>query len=191
MSHFIGLVFCKDLDKLTDLIAPYDENHIVDPPILKYTNEQAIRHLIDEFHKGNLNLNDTETVKSIINDRKACLKFFEEYYGYIRDFDGFYSSTNEQGKYDWYTIEDSRWGNYLPLKEGTAQIAQAKDIDWKVLKVPHCFVTTNGVWHEKSELWWWCMTKNEKDDNSWAKEFYNYVKTVDKDTLVVAIDFHI
>jgi hypothetical protein len=58
-------------------------------------------------------------------------------------------------------------------------------------RVPFCFVTELGDWHESASMGWWAITTNEKDENDWINEFKDYLDTVSEDTFITVIDFHI
>ena len=77
----------------------------------------------------------------------------------------------------------------------TAALEEITDEDWDAMfekdRVPFCFVTELGDWHESASMGWWAITTNEKDENDWINEFKDYLDTVSEDTFVTVIDFHI
>lgn len=43
-------------------------------------------------------------------------------------------------------------------------------------RIPFCFVTEDGDWHESASMGWWAMTTNDED--VWNKEFKEYLDSV-------------
>lgn len=104
---------------------------------------------------------------------------------------------NLNSRWDWYS-EGGEWGAWLILKEKlenrtplTATTASKEDIDWDAMadqdRIPHCFVTKDGEWHEAVTEWGY----NPNKKKLWKKEFLDYLKTVDNSTKITVIDFHI
>ncbi len=97
---------------------------------------------------------------------------------------------NPNAKWDWYEL-GGRWENYLPLKNGEhANEAVWDEIDIVKLRTPFA-ILKHGEWHEKGEMGWWGMTKNEKADNDWDKEVNNLIADIAPDTPVYIYDCHI
>lgn len=108
---------------------------------------------------------------------------------------------NEPDKWDWY-CEGGRWGAWLLLKEKgedgeplNAIFATKEEVDWDAMlekdRIPFCFVTEDGDWHESASMGWWAMTTNDKDEDVWRKEFLDYLESVEDDVEISVIDFHI
>lgn len=97
--------------------------------------------------------------------------------------------------------EGGRWGAWLILKEKdengiplTAIFATKSEVDWDRMfpnRVPFCFVTEDGEWHESASMGWWGMTSDDKEEDVWNKEFKEYLDSVGDDVEISVIDFHI
>lgn len=99
------------------------------------------------------------------------------------------STYNPESHWDWYEI-GGRWKDYFELKNGSkadqAKVGQIK----KEIK-PTFAVVKDGEWYEKGEMGWWGITRNEKAEAKWDKEFKKLLKGLPKDTLVTLVDAHI
>ena len=123
-------------------------------------------------------------------------------WGYeIDDEENLMSTYNPDSKWDWY-CEGGRWGAWLLLKEKgedgeplNAIFATKEEVDWDAMlekdRIPFCFVTEDGDWHESASMGWWAMTTNDKDEDVWNKEFKEYLDSVGDDVEISVIDFHI
>jgi hypothetical protein len=214
MSHFIGLCFGNYWE---DNLEKYNENIRVEPYI-EYTKEEAIDEVklnhAHNYEKALEILSDPEISSEI---RLRSEKIIEsglfiswedawkeaKEWGYVVDEENecLLSTYNPDSKWDWYII-GGRWDGYLPLidpdSEGNkvfVNTAMSSDIDWDyVFKndlVPFCYVTEEGEWCECAKMGYWAITTDEKDPNDWTNEFKTYVKSLDADCLVTAVDFHI
>lgn len=209
MSHFVGLCFGNYEDYLDN----YYEGLDVEPYIC-YTKEEAIDEIKQNKaknyewasnHLGEEGYDQDELLKIIekglfISYEDAWEKIKE--WGYEIDEDeNLLSTYNPDSKWDWYSI-GGRWSGYLPLKDfdedGNFQYvdeATIGEVDWDQFRIEHaapfCFTTICGEWCESATMGWWCSTSNEKEENAWKEEFWNYLNSLDKDTIVTAIDFHI
>lgn len=196
MSHFIGLVFGDDIE---DNLAPYDENIEVEP-YLKYTKQQAIDRAKKDIASGHYIYGSAMSKKEVeaINADEGYYQYALKMWGYTPDENGNLMSTyNPKSKWDWYTV-GGRWSGYLPIYDTdySADKTFVKDVDWDAYfkenpSGPFCFVTENGEWHESAKMGYWGMTADEKNEQEWLKEFKNYLDSVDPETRVTAIDFHI
>lgn len=216
MSHFVGLCFGGNWEN--DL-EQYWENLEVEGYV-EYTKEEAIEQVqkqhpksylnaIKELQNGNLSSNQMEYYQRIVQKGPSISKedAWKEVleWGYELDEDeNLISKYNPNSKWDWYSL-GGRWPNYLYLKECdkegerfTADQAYFDEVDWdymiKMNRIPFCFVDWDGDWHEKGEMGWFAMTKNEKDKDSWADEFKAYIETLKNIQFqgeVTVIDFHI
>lgn len=216
MSHFVGICFGayweSDLER-------YAEDLEVDPYIL-YTREEAIKNVQDthnlRYDTAQKRIKDykgDDEYKQILLDTLAkgptltpedAWEIVKEWGYKIDEDDNVLSTYNPDAKWDWYVI-GGRWSNYLYLKERdeegerlTADYAYFDEVDWDYMIemncIPFCFVDWDGDWHEKGEMGWFAMTKNEKDDDSWVDEFKAYIETLKNVQFqgeVTVIDFHI
>lgn len=203
MSHFIGLCFGEFWEQNLE---QYDESLPVEEYVTctkkeaietakaehENTYKQALKYKDNKYLKNCLDLGPT------INDEQAWEQVLD--WGYKIDDEGNLLSTyNPNSRWDWYAI-GGRWSPYLPLKLDDEEreytnMATVDEIDWdeyfKVNKSPFCFVTEEGEWVEKGEMGWWGCVNNEKDTIDWNETFKNYVMSLDPNTEVWAVDFHI
>ena len=190
MSHFVGLLFSDNYE----LLDKYDENIEVEPYI-KYTKEEAV----EKAKKDQQELYDLLLSQQIHLKEERNITNEEDWeqvkkWGYkIDDFNNIISTYNPNSKWDWYSV-GGRWSGYLPLKDGTfVDTAFVSEVDWDKYKEteisPFCFITPEGDWFESANMGWWCITSNENP--SWDTVFDNYLATLDDDTIVNTIDFHI
>lgn len=56
--------------------------------------------------------------------------------------------------------------------------------------LPFAFVTPDGEWHEKGEMFWFAITTNEQDENTWRKEWFKAVNG-NPNHVAVIVDCHI
>lgn len=209
MSHFIGLVFGENYEDILDY---YSENREIDR-YLKYSREEAInkakKHHQENYEYAVEKFTDIEKAnnwyKSLllkgpeISDKEAWEEV--EKWGYDMDDAGnLYSTYNTASKWDWYQI-GGRWNGFIVLKEKNefnegieVNEAYFDEIDWDYMlenNVPFCFITPAGDWIQKGEMGWFGIASNEKSDCSWEQQFREFLKTIDCNCLVTAIDFHI
>ena len=52
-------------------------------------------------------------------------------------------------------------------------------------------VVKKGKWYEKGRMGWWGAVHDEKDQDTWNKEFIKMLKSVPEDTLLSLYDCHI
>lgn len=214
MSHFVGLVFGEDVESL---VSPYDQNLEVEPYIVytkegaidtvkinrAINYEAAIRRA--ENHKTPCNSIEEEILKEAneIIEKGLFISYEDAWekaknWGFeLDDEENLLDTYNLNSRWDWYS-EGGEWGAWLILKEKlenrtplTATTASKKDIDWDAMvdqdRIPHCFVTKDGEWHEAVTEWGY----NPNKKKLWKKEFLDYLKTVDNSTKITVIDFHI
>ena len=206
MSHFVGLVFSEDLSVLDK----YDENMEVDEYIA-YTKKEAIarekqdiKDSYDRVEARKKSGKELETWEKEILEKGFDITDYDAWekakrWGYKVSEDGkaLLSTYNPDSKWDWYSI-GGRWTGYLPYKEEPNEYydeATIKDIDWKAFidkhGAPFCFITDEGDWHQCAEMGWWGMTSNDKEEKEWNKEFKDYLETLNEDTPIIVVDFHI
>lgn len=194
MSHFIGLVFGSDVEANLE---PYDEGIRVEPYV-ELTKEQAIERAKEDVawileHPENPKISEARAIETDEQFYEFAKRFGVEE---IDEDGNFLTTYNPNSKWDWYT-EGGRWRGYLPTKYGyNADNCVVGDVDWGKYfennqSGPFCFVTEDGEWHETAKMGWWGMTANDKDKDDWRKEFETYLKSLDPETEVTAIDFHI
>lgn len=195
MSHFIGLAFG---DNVESNLEAYDENLEIEPYV-KYTREEAIAEARSQIASGHYwsNAEMTKEVIEAMSDDEEFYQYALKMWGYTPNEDGDLLSTyNPNSKWDWYT-EGGRWRGYLPTKYGyNADNCVVGDVDWGKYfennqSGPFCFITEDGEWHETAKMGWWGMTADDKNENDWREEFETYLKSLDPETEITAIDFHI
>ena len=52
-------------------------------------------------------------------------------------------------------------------------------------------VLKDGQWYDRGEMGWWATVANEKDTDTWCKEFDKLVMSLPDDTLLTVVDCHI
>lgn len=194
MSHFIGLVFGSNVHSLLE---PYDEGLRVEPYI-ELTKEQAIQKAKEDVgwileHPNNPSIDVARTIKTDEQFYEFAKRFGVEEI----DKDGnFLTTYNPDSKWDWWVI-GGRWSGYLPtLNSQNSDNCTVGEVNWSKFfennpSGPFCFITEDGEWHETARMGWWGMTSNDKEKKAWREEFESYLKSVDPDTEITAIDFHI
>lgn len=213
MSHFVGLCFG---DFWEESLEYYNEGIEVDRYIV-HTKEEAIdickKEHAERYEKALETLSNPEISEELKKYSEQIIenglflswddawKIVKEW-GYELDKEKNLTSTyNPNSKWDWYII-GGRWDGYLPLidpdSEGNrvyVNSAVSSDIDWNYMlkndRIPFCYVTENGEWCESAKMGYWAITTDEKDPNDWTNEFKTYIKSLDADCLVTAVDFHI
>lgn len=217
MSHFVIYVFQKANGKdLEDMLAPYDENLEV-TPYIRYTKEQIIELEKKDINNFNNNFyskyleNPNKYIKEH-EDNEYHLNFIkkfperltwtdEECYNHYVDtwFDresidedgNYWSEYNPNSKWDWYQI-GGRWSNILALKNGNeVDEDYVSEVDFDKTMTPFAFIDTEGRWHEKGEMGWWCTTNNEKTEEDWERIFKYYLRTLNGDEIITVVDCHI
>ena len=127
MSHFAVAVILKDINKLEEALAPFDENLEV-PKYIEYTKAQAIKKVRDEIQKEKQEFYDKyladkeaykancclEHIKYLENEFTKKLNWTDEecyqvkarrYDGDFKDSEGnLYSTRNPNPKWDWWTL---------------------------------------------------------------------------------------
>lgn len=218
MSHFVGLVFGSNVDALLE---PYNENmeveqyvrytkdEAIDEVKTIHANdyEYAVK-LLDKCKNPTTDWEKEQLERANKIIEKGLFISYEDAWeeaknwGYeIDNEENLMSTYNPDSKWDWY-CEGGRWREWLLLKEKgedgeplNSTFATKEEVDWDAMlvnnRIPFCFITDDGEWHESAEIGWWAMTSNEKNKNEWEKEFLDYLKFVDEETPVTVIDFHI
>lgn len=209
MSHFVGLCFGVNWESNLD---QYDENMEVEPYI-RYTKDEAIdevkrRHAqsyenaLEALKKKDLDSESYEYFQKII-DKGLFISWEDAWeeakkWGYEIDSDeNLLSTYNPDSKWDWYSV-GGRWDGFLHYKDADPGFEETNvayihelDMDYLLEHTPFCFVTEDGEWREKGKMGWWCSVSNERSEESWKQQFVDYVKSLDADCLVTAVDFHI
>lgn len=209
MSHFVGLCFGDNWESNLD---QYDENMEVEPYI-RYTKDEAIdevkrRHAqsyenaLEALNKKDLDSESYEYFQKVL-DKGLFISWEDAWeeakkWGYEIDSDeNLLSTYNPDSKWDWYSV-GGRWGGFLHYKDADPGFEETNvayihelDMDYLFKHTPFCFVTEDGEWKEKGEMGWWCSVSNEKSEETWKQQFTDYVKSLDANCLVTAVDFHI
>lgn len=213
MSHFIGLCFGEYWEFNLD---QYDENIEVEPYV-RYTKDEVIdevkrRHIqnyeyaLKALKNKDLSSENYEYVQKIL-DKGLFISYEDAWeeakkWGYEIDEDeNLLSTYNPDSKWDWWVI-GGRWSGYLVLKERSEngdiiQVDQAyfNEIDWDYMlnhnRIPFCYVCPNGEWCEKGIMGWWAIVSDEISDQSWDKQFKDFINSIDYNCIVTAVDFHI
>ncbi len=117
--------------------------------------------------------------------------FVQQYHGLEKNEQGRYGYMyNPNAKWDWYEL-GGRWAGAVPLKTGGgANKSNFGNVDIQKLSTPFV-VLKNGVWHEKGQMGWWGITKNEKSDDAWDKEVKTLIADIAPDTPIYIYDCHI
>lgn len=204
MSHFIGLVFSKDIDVET-MLEPYNEQ-LENEEYLEFEDctekvEERFKSLPEKDESVDSDGNPTRypcdkehypTIEALASD----------WFGYGKNSEGRYGYThNPNAKWDWYA-DGGRWAGYIYGKDdGEHNSLPFNEIDWeKMFKkiehtytdykgeettyidnhIPFCIVDTDGNWHEKGEMGWFAIVSNEKDEDVWSNEVMDYVKHLEE-----------
>lgn len=71
-------------------------------------------------------------------------------------------------------------------KGDTKEKFLAREGCWK----PFC-VVMNGEWYERGTMGWWGVVHDEKEEETWDKEWKELIKELVPNTILTAVDFHI
>lgn len=217
MSHFVGLVFGSNME---ELLEPFDENKELEEYV-RFTQDEAVDKVKEEraylYEKAleaieKLKNPETQLEKETLErckkmvERGIGISYDEAWeeaksWGYdIDENNNLLSTYNLDSKWDWYVI-GGRWGSWLILKSEdgeslqTAACASKGEVDWDAMfyndRIPFCFITSLGKWHESAKMGWWGMTADDKEKDEWNNEFKEYLNSIDDDVEVTVIDFHI
>lgn len=224
MSHFIGLVFVNTYeDNLDEMLEPYNEQSEDENYCVFEDCTDEIQERFDDLPEKDDRLTDDGKPWPYPCDKEHYPTFetlAEDWFGYRKNADGIYGYThNPDAKWDWYAI-GNRWDGYLYDKNGKeCNLLPFNNVDWEKMfapikktytdfegkeqtytdtHIPFCLVDTDGNWHEKGEMGWWCCVSNEKEKDVWDEEVKMYVKHLTelpeeerKPIVVYAVDFHI
>ena len=221
MSHFCVYVFHDKNTSIDTLLAPYDENLVVDPYV-EYTKEEAIakvRKEIEDYKNGTYAkyIKNPEEYEKKYECTKKHIEFLknefpqqinwtddqcyddikEDYDSDMIDKDGnLLSKYNQKSKWDWYEV-GGRWDGGIPMKTNTkleiksCNECKVSQIDMDKIGTPYAYVDTNGNWYGRGEMGWFGASSNDKDEKSWNDEFKNFIKNQKKSTIVTLVDCHI
>lgn len=164
--HILAYVFHDEETDPFDLISKYDENLGVRERVC------SVDEIISKLKEQNAEA-FAKAEKIANGDKELLAEEVADYYGYVVDDDGVYSTFNPEGRWDWYEA-GGRWNGTIPGNE-----ARLKDLNIDALTIPYAFVNTDGYWHE-----------NNYDEEEWKYEFLDYAKSLDGETIVTCIDFH-
>lgn len=219
MSHFCVYVFHDKNTSINTLLAPYDENLVVEPYV-EYTKEEAIakvREEIEEFKNGDYAeylKNPEEYEKKYNRSRIEYMKnefpkkinwtddqcyddIKKDYYSDMIDKDGnLLSVYNPKSKWDWYEV-GGRWDGGIPMKTNikleikSCNECKVSQIDMDKISPPYAYIDTNGNWYERGKMGWFGISTNDKDEKSWDDEFKKFIKNQKKSTILTLVDCHI
>ncbi|MCM1323216.1 MAG: hypothetical protein NC218_03435 [Acetobacter sp.] len=220
MSHFSVLVTNTHEFDLDAQLAPYDEQVEKGDEYSEFTIEvrhdaphdfvrNSIAEWVDAFTKIHEHdwtgreedlkerlakfkeylLQDADLMK--LSD-KELLRELQDSHDYDSDEDGnlgYWSNPNAQ--WDWYVI-GGRWNNDLVLKNGQgANQCKKKDLDIEKTKDKIFAVVHDGEWHQKAEMLWWGITKDERPQDDWEKELCAILDSLTDDAEITLVDCHI
>lgn len=221
MSHFCVYVFHDKNTSIDTLLAPYDENIVVEPYV-EYNKEEAIakvRKEIEDYKNGPyaeyiknpeeyekkykctkkyIEFLKNEFPKKINWTDDQCYDDMKEYYDSdMIDKDGnLLSKYNPKSKWDWYEV-GGRWCGGIPMKTNTkleiksCNECMVSQIDMDKISPPYAYVDTNGNWNERGKMGWFGISTNDKDEKSWDDEFKKFINNQKKSTIVTLVDCHI
>lgn len=215
MSHFVVAVFTNGTKTVDELLAPYDENIVVEPYV-QYTREQAIADVRKEIEKYKNTvyakyLVDPEKYEAEWNGGKAhieylknefplklqwtdeqCYQDMAEYYeeDMVKPNGDLMSTYNPNSKWDWYVI-GGRWNNILVDKNGNkVNGGLAKSLVFDNDIIPFAVVTPDGQWYERGSMGWWGCFSNENKD--WESKYYELFENASKSNCdITIVDCHI
>ncbi len=174
MSHFVALVMVKadeDVDsQVQSLLAPFNENTEMPEYRVLETPEDVAR--MAKYYK----MDD-------LNDLAEKMQDWNGVRGEVSDGNLYHWSTyNRASQLDVWMI-GGRWDDMLP---GNQQIITED------FKPDFCFaiVTPNGFWHQKAEMGWWGISRNEMDPDLWEQRKHDLFKEF-AGHLAVVVDCHI
>ena len=221
MSHFCVYVFHDKNTSIDTLLAPYDENLVVEPYV-EYNKEEAIakvRKEIEDYKNGPYAeyIKNPEEYEKKYECAKKHIEFLknefpkkinwtddqcyddmkEDYDSDMIDKDGnLLSKYNQKSKWDWYEV-GGRWSGGIPMKTNTkleiksCNECKASQIDMDKISPPYAYIDTNGIWHERGKMGWFGISTNDKDEKSWDDEFKKFINNQKKSTIVTLVDCHI
>ena len=221
MSHFCVYVFHDKNTSIDTLLAPYDENLVVEPYV-EYNKEEAIakvRKEIEDYKNGPYAeyIKNPEEYEKKYKCTKKYIEFLknefpkkinwtddqcyddikEDYDSDMIDKDGnLLSIYNPKSKWDWYEV-GGRWDGGIPMKTNikleikSCNECKVSQIDMDKISPPYAYVDTNGNWYGRGEMGWFGASSNDKDEKSWDDEFKNFIKNQKKSTIVTLVDCHI
>ena len=211
MSHFCVYVFHDKNTSIDTLLAPYDENLVVEPYV-EYNKEEAIakvRKEIEDYKNGPYAeyIKNPEEYEKKYKCTKKYIEFLKnEFPKKINwtddqcydDMKEYYASDkyNPKSKWDWYEV-GGRWCGGIPMKTNTkleiksCNECKVSQIDMDKISPPYAYIDTNGIWYERGKMGWFGISTNDKDEKSWADEFKKFINNQKKSTIVTLVDCHI
>lgn len=185
MSHFVTYVITKKDPE--DLLAPYDENIEFSEYRVGEVSAEKKQRFLDYYKDYFKNTKPNKRFEELYaefgedwNDnqwKKFGKKWFE------------YSTYNQKSKWDWYTL-GGRWDGDITTKTGQkVNECLLKDIDFTKTKMPFTIITPDGEWHEKREMLYFGVVKDEKKD--WNKTAKKIINACLPDDTVYVYDLHI
>ena len=128
-----------------------------------------------------------------------------------------YSTYNPKSEWDWFSI-GGRWGGRWTLKDhldpstypgmGTqpsafgmseraeedarnTDCARAQDIVPESHNSSYAYVDLEGEWISRGKMGWWGMSSDDKAEEAWDKQYFEWLKSLPQDTWLVNVDCHI
>lgn len=193
MSHYSVMVLTDENTQVDELLAPFDEEIIVEPYI-KMTKQQIIEEqkkeiedyrttgcyakylenpeLYKEKHKNNPeHLNYVENIfpKKLSFTDEELYQDYIQYYGAdeITEDGSIISTYNPKSKWDWY-VEGGRFSNMLKLKEDGSLVnsAYAREIDFSVIQEDY----NNAI------RFWEVYVEGQEPQTEEEKSYISYIR---------------
>jgi hypothetical protein len=208
MTHFtVGIIIPNSVSPssldtyLFDAMEPYDEATEVEPYV-SYSVEQAkadlerdIARLERIIERQDADYNPDKCREAI--DKLRVTTPDDKYREYIAHHEHFNSegeptsTYNPDSKWDWWVI-GGRWDGWINDRESSEEsIADNTASTADTLqrgKIPHAFITPDGLWHEHGQMGWWGIMLTEND--GWESEA-KAILTQYPECYVLILDAHI
>lgn len=97
------------------------------------------------------------------------------------------STYNPDSKWDWY-VEGGRFLDSIP--EGGSPV-RAILAAWTPQSAPFAILTPDGAWHQRAEMGWFGMTRDEAPLNEWRAKAKAILADYADGHIVVGLDCHI
>jgi hypothetical protein len=208
MSHFIvNLILPQDevtIEKIEELLDPYDEGKELEPYIYYYKRDAKKLHQEELSRlKGILDRKDKDYKLDKCQEQydKHKIMTAEQYYDYHfegkkRDKKGNILTTyNPDSKWDWWEI-GGRFAGWLlnlaaekannNIKNNSCPIEKAL----KEKKIPFALILPDGKWVERGSMGWWAVVMDEMPEREWDEKVMGYYKKYPGHA-VVQLDCHI
>ena len=127
---------------------------------------------------------------------EECYENRAEWYikdGLVDENGNLLSTYNPKAKWDYYDTNGG-WNGCLHTNDGElCNDGYVDEIDWEKTGRPFAFITPDGEWHERGKMGWWAIVTDEKEEDSWEKEYRDTLKKLleDGNIYVTVADCHI